>query len=86
MSRTAKLFLSREDCISLGMITPNFPTVGEVNDLSTNTVSDDQNSTGLTSNCDCPRRELPPTLATKLPFPATITNRKELAKVSSRAL
>ena len=74
-----RLFLSKEACINLGMITDNFPTVGEVNNQSsTHTVSDGQSHSGLTSECDCPRRELPPAPPCKLPFPATMSNRDNM--------
>ncbi|RLC10819.1 MAG: hypothetical protein DRI57_19860 [Deltaproteobacteria bacterium] len=74
-----RLFLSKEACIHLGMITDNFPTVGEVNiQPSTHSVSDEQSHSGLTSECDCPRRELPPAPPRQVPFPATMSNRDSM--------
>ena len=54
------IFLSKAACIDLGMISDNFPTVGGTSS-SSNPITDDQLS------CNCPRRELPPPLPTKLP-------------------
>jgi len=78
-----KFFLSREACISLGMITDTFPTVGEMDthDIaahSTSDVNDPTNDSGLTSDCDCPRREKPPEIPSKLPFEPTTANRERL--------
>ena len=80
-----KLFISREACIALGMITENFPTIGEVASPQTETAAtleDDQapmsGGSGLAVNCDCPRRQLPPPLPTKPPFPVTEENRDKM--------
>lgn len=63
---TDKLFISREACISLGIISDDFPTIGEMTPLDVN------GSTQVI--CDCPRRKLPPPPPTSLPFPATEDN------------
>ena len=58
-----KLFLSREVCTALGMITKSFPSVGEVNhdetaaDTIRHTSGPDQNPH---PSCDCPPRQHPP--------------------------
>ena len=71
-SDTDKLFLSREACTALGMITKNFPSVGEMNK--------EDKAAGITQHapCDCPPRRKPPPKPTELPFPATEDNRASL--------
>ena len=71
-SDTDKLFLSREACTALGMITENFPSVGEMH-------KGDQ-AARITQHapCDCPPRQKPPPKPTELPFPATEDNRESL--------
>ena len=80
-----RLFISRETCQDLGIISDRFPTIGE-------TPSPQHNHTATTSvgsadetipqpklqACDCPRRQAPPPKPTALPFPATETNRELL--------
>ena len=105
------LFLSREACMALGIISQKFPTVGEA--LSPTTLSSpisaeaipptnvnpshmrDSTSTvdatppnnanphhtpesASTIPCNCPPRQKPPPRPTKLPYPATETNRAPL--------
>lgn len=91
-SDSDKLFLSRETCTALGMITKNFPTVGETIHTCSTTEPDtacDATETPLSdsaeapesassSPCTCPRRETPPPKPTDLPFPATESNRTKL--------
>ena len=74
-SDTDKLFLSREACTALGMITENFPSVGEMN-------KGDQ-AARITQHapCDCPPRRKPPPKPTELPFPATEDNRESLQQL-----
>lgn len=64
-SDTDKLFLSREACTALGMVTKNFPSVGEMNK--------EDKAAGITQHapCDCPPSQKPPPKPTELPFPAT---------------
>ena len=78
-----KLFLSREACINLGMITATFPTIGEVGRVQTANASDVHPTAGdgdSATECDCPRRQLPPRPPADLPFPATQENREKLQK------
>ena len=73
-----KLFLSREACTALGIITDNFPTIGDTKSdegLSTNTVD---SSKVHDISCDCPRRKLPPQMPTQFPFPATEEHRADI--------
>ena len=65
------VFLSKAACIDLGMISENFPTVVGLSS-SSNLITDKHLS------CNCPKRELPPPLPSKLPFPATSENRSKL--------
>lgn len=57
-----KMFLSREACVALGMLSKTFPTIGETHHAHT---------IGISTTCDCPKRQLPPPPPTKQPFPAT---------------
>ena len=73
-----KLFLSREACTALGIITDNFPAIGDTKSdegIYTNTVD---SSKVHDISCDCPRRELPPPMPTQLPFPATEEHRADI--------
>ncbi|CAB3996762.1 Hypothetical predicted protein [Paramuricea clavata] len=77
-----KIFLSREACTELGLITESFPTVGEAADQLTisppqqTPIPTAQNHT--TIPCNCPRRQLQPPKPTQLPLPATEANRARL--------
>ncbi|MEO0563056.1 MAG: hypothetical protein AAF125_13190, partial [Chloroflexota bacterium] len=79
-----RFYLNKQACIALGLITPNFPTIGETNSLTiTSTISEKKSSTNstessLTADCKCPRRTAPPKVPTSLPFPATTENRAKL--------
>ena len=82
-----KLFLSQEACIALQNIPNNFPAIREakphsksltVNATINRSETQVHNETGLTSPCECPRRQLPPTPPRKLPFPATEANISKL--------
>ena len=73
-----KLFLSREACSALGIITDSFPRIGETKtdiDVSTNLVGSNVIQNTI---CECPKRELPPPMPTTLPFPATEEHRADL--------
>ena len=63
---TDHLFISREACIALGMISKDFPAVGEIPET--------QNAASITASCDCPTRKLPPQRPTQLPFQPTEEN------------
>ena len=77
------VFLSREACVSLGIISDQFPKVGEIGKRTTTNATSDapehlRNDSGLTADCSCPKRELPPPPPTQLPCPATDGNRETL--------
>ena len=78
-----KVFLSREACVSLGIISDQFPAVGEIGKRTTTNATSDapehlRNDSGITADCSCPKRELPPPPPTLLPCPATDGNRETL--------
>ena len=76
-----QLFLSREACIALGIITTRFPAVGEVTSPSCPQIScaGSTDETDIdTHPCGCPRRQKPPHVPTKLPFAAQGENRSKL--------
>ena len=69
-----KLFLSREACEALGIISKSFPEIGE---CSTSTQAPEyQNGASAPeiASCGCPIRQPPPPPPTSLPFPATEEN------------
>ena len=63
---TDKIYLSREGCVALGLISKDFPTIGEVKSVAT------------TKECDCPQRETPPPRPSAMSFPATEENKNRL--------
>ena len=68
-----KLFLSEEACEDLGLVSPDFPSVGS------HPATSHAGSIETTDEpCDCPRRGPPPETPSELPFPATKANRKRL--------
>ena len=80
---TDKLFLSRGACVDLGIVSTQFPVVGEVpiqaDHLMSSTadsVSSPQDETAL--DCNCPKRTKPPPLPASLPCPATEENIMQL--------
>ena len=78
-----KMFISREACIALGMITESFPMIGEVQPIGdniTDALGDKPThvDNGLAVDCSCPRRQLPPAMPSTLPYPATEENREKL--------
>ena len=62
-------FLSKEACISLGVIPDSFPTIG-----ATEASHNELNSSSDEPSCDCPTRQKPPPRPTSLPFPPTEDN------------
>ena len=73
-----KIFLSREACTSLRMITPNFPMVGETTLNSANSASISGDQASIPPDCTCPRSELPPPMPKELPCPPTTAKRASL--------
>ena len=61
-----RLFLSKQACIALGMISKNFPTIGETckrNNTSIGsfaTIPTPAPESGIFRPCKCPRRQAPP--------------------------
>ena len=73
-----RLFLSKEACIALRMITDRFPTVGEVPQDQCNTLSIADRPPQ--NECVCPKRTPPPPRPKEPPVPATEENREKLEK------
>ena len=63
----SKIFLGCEACVTLGIISSSFPTIGKA------TIGIDDGAL-----CCCPQRELPPPLPEKLPYTATTANHGKL--------
>ena len=86
-----KLFLSREACAALGIISKSFPTVGETTpaptepglasataDSSPQEPPPNLPDSSATSPCNCPRHQLPPPKPTQLPSSDAQPNREHL--------
>ena len=86
-----KLFLSREACAALGIISKSFPTVGETTpaptepglasataDSSPQEPPPNLPDSSATSLCNCPRHQLPPPKPTQLPSSDAQPNREHL--------
>ena len=84
-----KIFLSREACEGLGMISPSFPKIGEVQTSAhvigdstgegyTPTAAIDNHGSSNIAPCGCLKREAPPSPPNKLPFQPTEDNREKL--------
>ena len=72
---TNRMFLSKQACSALGIISKNFPTVGETHSTSDTSASPD---TSISKDCHCPRRQLPPPLPVALPYSPTEENLDKL--------
>ena len=77
-----KLFLSREACIDLGIISPEFPKIGEASKPNSceqinNDVKPHPHSS-LTQPCSCPKRQLPPPIPKQPPIEPIEKNRQIL--------
>ena len=75
-SNTDKLFLSREACTDLGIISNKFPAIDSVEEDTPMCAT----ITPQPQDCQCPKRTQPPPIPTALPHPATATNRDKLEK------
>ena len=84
-----KIFLSREACEGLGMISPSFPKIGEVQTSAhvigdstgegfTPTAAINNHGSSNIAPCGCLKREAPPSPPNKLPFQPTEGNREKL--------
>ena len=78
-----KVYLSRQACMALGMISATFPTVGEIDDNPTNTHRGGVENGAIRDEkaldpCNCPKRAPPPLLPTTLPFAPHASNREKL--------
>ncbi|XP_014666767.1 PREDICTED: trifunctional enzyme subunit alpha, mitochondrial-like [Priapulus caudatus] len=75
-----KLFLSKEACIDLGIISEGFPTLGMTQGAHQPDTAATLKKASDGTACTCPRHQQPPPPPTKLPFPATEANRVTLQK------
>lgn len=73
---TEKVFLSKDACKALGMISSCFPSIGEVS--SAFEINNEEQVAIEESTCTCPKRQLPPPRPTILPFPAMDENREKI--------
>lgn len=73
-----KLFLSKEACIDLGIISDSFPTLGMTQGTHQPDTAATLHEASDATACTCPRRQKPPPPPTELPFPATAVNRMKL--------
>ncbi|ELT94685.1 hypothetical protein CAPTEDRAFT_187725 [Capitella teleta] len=75
---TDTLFLSREACSALGIISNRFPAVGVASCAGQDQGAADDDPSAADSTCSCPRRQGPPPLPTRLPCSSTDENRGQL--------
>ena len=76
-----RLFLSREACVALGMISPKFPRIGEALSVQDSTSAVSGLNPGVpldVAPCGCPKRSPPPPPPGELPYPTTGDNREQL--------
>lgn len=74
---TKRMFLSKHACAALGLISTNFPTIGETLETSD---KPSKPPTAAIITCQCPKRAMPPPKPTALPYPPTADNREKLEK------
>ena len=75
-----KVFLSREACKELGMISEQFPTIGETpttHPSAQSAITHDTTDSPIPPY-KCPKRQMPPSKPTQLPYPANEANRQHL--------
>ena len=73
----SRMFLSKNACVNFGLISANFPTIGETLGTNDKVVPSESRST---QKCMCPQRQNPPPPPKSLPYPATEENREKLEK------
>ena len=79
-----KVYLSENCCVNLGLISTNFPLIGEC--LHADSINTAESSTSRCDrshsddNCSCPKREKPPPKPTALPYAPTAENKQKLKK------
>ena len=77
-NHTDKLFLSREACTDLGIISQKFPIVNETEETNPHNSISSAAAPTPQQECHCPKRTKPPPIPTTLPYPATEANREKL--------
>ena len=81
---TDKLYLSREACEDLGIVSHNFPTINDTSEhsiYSSHSVCTSDLLDRSKLGCDCPQRSLPPAKPTKLPF--KVNNYKDVERLKT---
>ena len=85
-----RFYLSHESLLNLGILPPNFPTIGGAHcqpsatrpQMSVSAVramnAGCSTSNEGNDNCECPRRQAPPQRPCVLPFPCTVENNKKM--------
>ena len=73
---TKRMFLSQSACKDLGLISLNFPIIGETLEVNDN----NSQSSMVDKPCSCPKRQMPPPLPHSLPYPPTEENLDKLEK------
>ena len=77
-SQCDKFYLNKDACVKLGLIPKEFPTIGQC--VIDNPAMNISALSASTESCNCLKREKPPPLPTKLPFPGTSQNVDKLKK------
>ena len=72
---TSKLFLSKDACQKLGLISKDFPSIGENLEIKENLQKPES---AITRKCNCPKRTMPPPPPKTLPYAPTEENRGKL--------
>ena len=81
----SKIYLSRNACENLGIISKHFPQIGvhdvsNISETSNNCEISCTRTTGNSQGCHCPKRSSPPPPPKTMPFPATPENHLKLKK------
>lgn len=69
---TDRMFLSRQACIDLALISKDFPLIGETHDSTAELIDETKKP------CNCPKRQQPPPRITTMPFTPCKENRSKL--------
>lgn len=75
-----KVVLSKEACMALGIVSDNFPTIGEITGsvADTSTLTHYENKPIKQFDCNCPQMQTSPPIPVTLPSPSTEDNVSKL--------
>ena len=81
----SKIYLSRNACENLGIISKQFPQIGDhevknMSGISTSCEISCAKTTGNSQGCNCPKRSSPPSPPKTMPFPPTPENHSKLKR------